>query len=331
MTFDTRMTRLPSTLGNHGEASQQQQIKAATMPCYKLTVEYDGSRFSGFQRQTPNPPSSDAERPTKQRKVGKSQTSLTVQECLEKALLGWTGSETVQELQLRCAGRTDKGVHALGQTVSIQVPAKFNKEEWELCRATNSRLPNDIAVVGFKLCKKSDFCPRRDAKKKQYSYTLRYRRKVLDDDGDVLLLSNSGINTLRSAFDSPCLWKCPWALDDTCLIELCQKLQGTHDFSCFVHKEDRRKRDNVMELKKFNVEFIEASSEEAPAVTVKFVLEAKGFRRTQVRNLVGFVVDVCRGQLEMNQLNDVLTGTDEAAKLVNAAPSSGLCLVKVEY
>jgi tRNA pseudouridine(38-40) synthase len=139
------------------------------------------------------------------------------------------------------------------------------------------------------------------------------------------------MHTLRSAHQSPCLWNSPWALNDDDLVELCQKLTGTHDFSCFCHKEERRKRDNVMELSRFDVEVLSESNEEAPAVTIKFVLEAKGFRRTMVRNLVGFVVDVCRGQLDMNQVDEVLTGTDEAAELVNAAPACGLCLVKVEY
>lgn len=303
------------------------------MPCYKLTVEYDGTRFIGFQRQTTN--AEARRRPSKHRRFahdGKVKpASCTIQECLETALLGWTGSSTVQELRFKGAGRTDKGVHALGQTVAIHVPSVLEKEEWELCRATNSRLPDDIAVVGFQKCDNDDFCPRQDAKLKQYSYTLRYRRQVLQQNGEVLPLSNGGMHTLRSAHESPCLWKCPWALNDDDLVDLCGKLQGTHDYSCFVHKEVRRDRANVMDVSKFDVEFVSVSSEEAPAVTVKFVLEAKGFRRSMVRNLVGFVVDVCRGKMDMNQVNAVLTGTDEAAELVNAAPACGLCLVKVEY
>lgn len=312
------------------------------MPCYKLTVEYDGTRFLGFQRQTANVVCNKERRrpPHKHRRFednGKVKAaSCTVQECLERALLGWTGSNTVQELKFKGAGRTDKGVHALGQTVAIQVPATLSssQEEWELCRATNSRLPDDIAVTSFELCDNEDFDPRQDAIRKQYSYTLLYRRKVLLDknNGSVVHpMSIGGIHTLRSAHESPCLWKCPWALNDDVLVELCQQLQGLHDFSCFVHKEERRKRDNVMELSKFDVEVMEESSEEAPAVTVKFLLEAKGFRRTMVRNLIGFVVDVCRGKIEMDQVDTVLTGTDEAAELVNAAPACGLCLVKVEY
>ena len=110
-----------------------------------------------------------------------------------------------------------------------------------------------------------------------------------------------------------------------------EALQEQHDFSCLVHKEERRKRDNNMELSKFEMNVINETFEEVPAVTVKFVLEAEGFRRSMVRNLIGFVVDVSRGKLDMNIIETVLSGTDEAADLVNAAPASGLCLAKVEY
>ena len=86
-----------------------------------------------------------------------------------------------------------------------------------------------------------------------------------------------------------------------------------------------------MQLNKFDVVTLQESKEEVPVVTVKFLLEAKGFRRAMVRNLIGFVVDVSRGDLDMNHVDTVLSGTDEASNLVNASPASGLCLEKVEY
>lgn len=301
------------------------------MPCCKLIVQYDGSRFNGFQRQTA---SLCQERPPKQARFtqngSKKHVPFTLQDCLEHALLGWTGCETIQALRLRAAGRTDKGVHAIGQVIAIDVPLSLEQEEWELCRATNTRLPDDVAVTSFEMCHES-FDPRHDAMLKQYTYTMRYRRRVLDATGQVLPICLGGIYSLRSAFDSSCLYKCPWPLEDSNLAELCRKLAGVHDYSCFVHKDDRRKRDNVMEVTKFHVEYLNVSKEEGPAVTVKFTLEAKGFRRTMVRNLVGFVVDVCRGQVEASQVDSVWTGTNEAAAMVHAAPACGLCLVKVFY
>jgi tRNA pseudouridine38-40 synthase len=303
------------------------------MPCYKLTVEYDGSRFNGFQRQTATV---SQKRPPKQARFNengrKQSIPLTIQDCLENALLEWTGSQSIQELRLRAAGRTDKGVHALGQVVAIDVPFLLEKQdEWELCRATNSRLPDDVSVKSFQQCHDS-FDPRHNAILKQYTYTMRYRRKVIDDAMDqVLPICLGGIHSLRSAHDSPCLYKCPWPLDYSNLVESCHKLAGVHDYSCFVHKEERRKRDNVMEITKFDVEFLQISKEDGPAVTVKFTIEARGFRRTMVRNLVGFVVDVCRGKVEACQVDSVWTGTDEAAAMVHAAPACGLCLTKVVY
>lgn len=301
------------------------------MPCYKLTVQYDGSRYNGFQRQTAT---LCRERPPKQARFTESgwrkNIPFTIQDCLEHALLGWTGCETIQALRLRASGRTDKGVHALGQVITVDLPLSLEQEEWELCRGTNSRLPDDVAVTSFEKCHES-FDPRHNAILKQYTYTMRYRRKILDSTGQVLPICLGGICSLRSAFDSPCLYKCPWPLEDSNIVELCRKLTGVHDYSCFVHTDDRRKRDNVTDVTKFDVEYLDVSKEEGPAVTVKFTLEAKGFRRTMVRNLVGFVVDVLRGQVEASQVDSVWTGTDEAASMVHAAPACGLCLAKVIY
>jgi tRNA U38,U39,U40 pseudouridine synthase TruA len=98
-----------------------------------------------------------------------------------------------------------------------------------------------------------------------------------------------------------------------------------------VHKENRCKRDNAIQVGKFDAEYLQISNEKGPAVTVKFTLEAKGFRQTMVRNLIDFVVNVCRGKVQASQVNSVWNGTDEAAAMVHAAPACGLCLTKVVY
>jgi tRNA pseudouridine38-40 synthase len=170
-------------------------------------------------------------------------TSSTIQDCLERALLGWTGSQTVDELTLKGAGRTDKGVHARGQIVVIQVPRLLEgKEGWELCRATNSRLPDDIVVLAFELCDKDDFCPRKDVKLKQYSYTLKFRRKVMDANEKVLPLCDGGMHTLRRAHEPSCIWNCPWALDDSMFINLCKAHYKGYTISValFTRRNDER-------------------------------------------------------------------------------------------
>ncbi len=112
-------------------------------PC-RLTLEYDGSAYSGWQVQ---------------------KNAVSVQEKLEAALERLTGTFT----RVRGAGRTDAGVHARGQTVLAHVPVTFPVEK--LAAALNSRLPDDIAVTAAAPAP-ADFDPRRQCVMKQYSYSV---------------------------------------------------------------------------------------------------------------------------------------------------------------
>ena len=155
----------------------------------------------------------------------------------------------------------------------------------------------------------------------------------------------SGQNTLRSAHDPSNMWICPWALDENLIQKVCHLLQGQHDFSSFVVKCDRRSRDNNIDLKRFSVSFKDAvniedddgadkndmvNSDDIPCKAT-FTLETGGFRRQMVRRLIGFVVDVARGQCSLDNIDEILKGSDEAAQQVHAAPACGLTLSKVEY
>jgi tRNA pseudouridine38-40 synthase len=257
---------------------------------------------------------------------------------------------------MRAAGRTDTGVHAIGQIVAIDLPTTSldednNIPEWQILKAINSRLPDDISVSHVEPCRPT-FEPRLEATRKRYSYTLRYRRKVRDaiSGKELGLCANGGVHTIRNALDSPVLWLCPWSLEDSNLQHLCKAMEGEHDFAAFCHKDDRRagKANNVMVLEKFEARVIQplpsssfvgdnGDQKDSPnlVVTVQLIMEAKGFRRGMCRNLVGFVVDVCRGQILGNDIEDILenmwSGSDEAAKLVHAAPASGLCLEQVWF
>lgn len=155
----------------------------------------------------------------------------------------------------------------------------------------------------------------------------------------------SGQNTLRSAHDPPNMWICPWALDENLIQKVCHLLQGQHDFSSFVVKCDRSSRNNTIYLKRFSVSFkdvVEDEDEDAGDImdnsddtsipcNATFVLEAGGFRRQMVRRLIGFVVDVARGHCSLDNIDETLKGSDEAAQQVHAAPACGLTLSKVEY
>lgn len=292
----------------------------------KLIVEYDGSRYNGFQRQTSN-----AERPSKRPRYDdegrKKGVPCTIQDCLEEAFLQWKTDTTLESLRLRFAGRTDKGVHARGQVIAVDL--QVDEDEWEIVKAINSRLPFDVSVKSVKLCSPT-LEPRQACTNKQYTYTIRFRRLKMDEQGQLLpICRKGGPHSVRAAHDAPCLWLCPWALDDSLIPSLCQKLTGDHDYSAFIHRSDRLTRDNVKKLTKFDLEIVSETSEAVPAVTARFRLEARGFGRSMVRNLVGYVVDVSRGNVDASEVEQMWTAAK--ADLVNAAPASGLCLEQVWF
>jgi len=367
------------------------------MPLYRLVVAYDGSRFNGFQRQmtnnamterrgqqtasspaqssssSPAPPYRPPKRPHWHADTGKRKgVPITVQECLEEALLDYCRDQnqnvatsastfTVEELCLKFAGRTDKGVHARGQVIAVQLPIILtltanggdgggNDDDRQLVRCDlhdmkkgiNSRLPFDISIEKMELCLNDTFDPRRDVRRKMYSYTIKYRRKlwVVDEHGNkstVLPICQLGLHSFRHALDPPCLWVCPWALDDQPLPELCQRLQGEHDYFAFVHRNERHEggRSHVMTVDRITLTLSQIISqdddEEAPVIVARMEFEAQGFRRSMIRNLVGYCVDVCRGQIPLMDWDTLWSGTDDVASKVNAAPASGLCLERVSY
>lgn len=390
----------------------------STLKTFLLVLEYDGTSYFGFQRQegtervdisSGHPPKKQPRQSTNTSVSGRAARRagappITIQDQLETALVRLTGNSLAQ-LRVRGAGRTDKGVHATGQVVafdyhrqqqmieekcacdgggksddaldnatgsgstkkrkkekqrqhqdtSLFEDASQSEELWQIRRAINSRLPKDIAVRSCRLLPPPPpggrpFEARHDVQNKRYTYRLRFHRKenisVLgDDDLHVLQrqiispICQSGPNTIRRAHDPSNVWICPWALDVELVEKACNLLQGQHDFSSFVVKADRRSRDNNIDLRRFSVCFKDAIDQEDAhdlyahdvPCNATFTLEAGGFRRQMVRRLIGYVVDVARGDCNIDSIEEVLKGSDEAAQQVNAAPACGLCLSKVEY
>jgi len=342
---------------------------------YILIVSYDGTGYSGFQRQSSssslssnhtNIPTDGSSlkrcRPNNQNKKkinNRRSVPATVQETLEDALEFYTGLSR-RELKARFAGRTDGGVHARGQVVVVSLPrtnvvgneptiSGENKVDaeierlWKIRKSINSRLPNDISIEDVSYCDNEYFDPRLDAKRKQYSYSLRYRELVTiaptaNGDGNDKKIHpvclKGGPHLLRTALDSNRDWICPWALDDSKLKRYCELLTGTHDYSAFVHKEARKTRDNQMTVDRLNYKRVKFRDDTVPIWEVRFLVEAKGFGRSQVRNMVGFLVDVCRGSFKDNELSpDWLWKEDpeRLAKQINSAPACVLCLEHVIY
>eukprot|EP00980_Cylindrotheca_fusiformis_P024381 scaffold11809_cov128-Cylindrotheca_fusiformis.AAC.20 len=292
---------------------------------YKLIISYDGSRYKGFQRQnsgTENGNGSERSLKRPREESGprrkKNKSPMTVQESIEDALEHFSGLNR-SSLKVRFAGRTDAGVHARGQVVAVSLPRHSNDKLWMLRKSINSRLPDDISIDQIADCRET-FDPREDVKWKRYSYTLKYRRRVIRK-GELLPICSSGPNTVRCALDPSAVWVVPWALDDSKLEEFCHKLTGTHDYSVFVHKQARRDKSNVLTVNKLSCERISETNEAAPVVTVRFDVESKGFRRSMVRNLIGFLVDICHGVVDESVFQDLWSGDDELAAKLNMAPA----------
>jgi tRNA pseudouridine38-40 synthase len=321
------MTTTKDASGSNATAigTKEPPTDTTTTPI-KLIVEYDGSRYSGFQRQVSN-----VQRPPKRPRYDdngrKKGVSCTIQDCIEDACLMWKPSADIESLRLRFAGRTDKGVHARGQVAIVNFDGE--EEDWEIVKAINSRLPMDVSVRTAERCSPT-FDPRKACVRKQYTYSIRFCPLQRDDKtGEVLPISKVGPHGIRTAHDSPCLWVCPWALDEALIPSICKDLSGTHDYSAFIHKHDRTTRDYTIGLPTFEFEILEETKEPIPYITARFRLEAKSFGRAMVRNLVGFVVDVSRGQVPIENVPQMWDA--EKSSLVCSAPASGLCLEHVWY
>jgi tRNA pseudouridine(38-40) synthase len=320
------------------------------------------------------------QQPTKQQKKrGRdSSKNLSIQEVLESAILHlFPHIASVADLGMRFAGRTDKGVHAAGQvvliclttaatttttttitnddnnTTSTTLPAAALPPPcWMLRRSINTRLPDSISVESVEPAN-AEFDPRRDCVRKVYEYSIRFRcyDPRLPDQ------VRQGTHTLRSALDDHNrLWICPWALDLDALFHTCEMMQGTHDYSNFIHKEDRGRRDNTMTIDevKFVIdrektEWIDVSDENftgddgtnttttniaSRVITGRFRLTAASFRRSTVRLIVQFCIDASRvpAVVAASTPTDIFATTTTTTTAGRAtAPACGLCLVSVTY
>ena len=310
----------------------------------------------------------------------------TIQDCLEYAILNYirhsmdnskttsvttdpsdkqakakstiASSFSLHDLMFAFAGRTDKGVHALGQVVTCRIPfvvqdstnESMDQRKQQLCdmlQGINSRLPNDISVSRIAGPLSHNLDPRHDAVLKQYSYTIKYHRASSSGSG-----GGGGVHTMRNALlDSACLWLVPWPLHDSIFPSLCHALSGTHDYTRFAHRDVRDKYDNF--IMTIDVKFHIVSCQPTPfggeIVTAKFLAQSKGFRRTMVRNLVGFSIrmatttqhdSLLKAGLGQQDNESTIRPTNEDGwqrlilpnqHLIEAAPASGLCLDFVRY
>lgn len=240
----------------------------------KLTVAYDGTRFCGWQRQDNGP---------------------TIQAALEDAFLPLLGvTPTVHG-----AGRTDAGVHALGQVASLEADTPHAVAAIQ--RALNIRLDPDIRVLAVEEMPEG-FHARFDAIGKTYRYRLATAAVV-------------------SPFAHRYVWHVPQRLDVVAMQTAARELLGRHDFSVF-QSTGSEAVDAVRTLDRIELR------REGDELVVD--VRGDGFLRHMVRAIVGTLVDVGAGRRDPASMAALLASRDRA-QAGDTAPAQGLALVSVDY
>lgn len=236
--------------------------------------EYDGTNYYGFQIQANKP---------------------TVQGELEATLARLTG----ETIRIRYAGRTDAGVHALGQVIALHTHWRHSVADLE--RAWNALLPSDIAVRQMEPVATPDFHPRYSARSRLYRYTV---------------------------------WQAPWRSPLHCRYALheprpldvermnaaAQLLIGQHDFASF--GQPTQGESTVRE--------VYSAQWRASGPLLHFEIEANAFLRRMVRTTVSTLLEVGLGRRPVESIAELLAARNRAL-VARPAPAHGLCLVAVRY
>ena len=241
----------------------------------KLTIAYDGGRYSGWQRQKAAP---------------------TIQAALEDRIrMMVAGSVT-----LLASGRTDAGVHALNQVCNFSTHSSIAPEV--LQRGLNSLLPADIFVRRAEYAS-LDFHSRFSARSKIYEYRLLNRRQP-----DVFLRSYTWQVGMKLRFDE--------------MRDCVELLRGERDFTSFRSSGSGNRNP---------VRMMMTSELQGPEEGIlRFIFEADGFLRHMVRNIVGTLVDVGRGRIDLREFGGIVEAKDRGRAGMKAPPQ-GLFLRSVRY
>ncbi len=245
------------------------------MSNFKLTIEYDGTAYHGWQRQ---------------------KNDRTVQGEIERAL----ATMTRRPIVLTGSGRTDAGVHALGQTANFHCQTTLSPETFR--KGLNAILDEDIVVRGCETVPDA-FHARFDAVGKVYRYHILNR-------------------PLPDAVGRQYHWHIRALLDMAAMGEAAAALPGTHDFKAFEGTGSPRSH-TVRTVSR-----AEFTTEKAGCPT--FWIEADGFLRYMVRNIVGTLVEVGRGKISPEGFGEILRSRDRS-RAGATAPARGLFLVRVLY
>lgn len=248
---------------------------------FKITIAYDGTDFHGWQFQP-----------------GKCTVQGEIVSVLRRL--------TQEPVQLYGSGRTDAGVHALGQVASFRTQSALSAGEFQ--RALNALLPPTIRISAAEETG-PDFNARWSARSKIYRYRI-YRGKIVP----------------------PMLWRYvlhyPFPLDEAAMQEAAARFAGVHDFTSFAastgSEDDDKERNMVREI--YSAELRRSDDGEE----LWFTVHGKSFLRYMVRKMVGTLLDVGRGKLAPADV-DALYALKDRSKSGPTVPPQGLFMVCVEH
>lgn len=242
---------------------------------FKMTISYHGGGFVGWQRQ---------------------KTGLSIQEVIEQVLEKIEGVK----VPIYAAGRTDSGVHALGQVCHTELKRNYPAEKYQLAINANLK-PHAIAVIEMEPVA-MDFHARFSAKQRDYCYRLLNR-------------------PAPPVLERGLVWHQPRPLDDNAMAKAAHYLLGQHDFSSFrasmCQAHSPIKTLNLAEVKKKGDE-------------IELHFSARSFLHHQVRNMVGSLVDIGLGKIPPEAIKKILAAKNRNAAGITA-PAFGLCLMAVKY
>ncbi len=259
---------------------------------FMAILEYDGSAYHGWQWQ---------------------KKKISLQQVFQEALQKIAGIK----INVVASGRTDAGVHALAQVVSFRLDTRHSPQTLE--RALNAHLPDSL-VVKKVLIAKENFHAQLNAKKKLYAYF------ILND-------------SLPSAFLNRVSWEIHRPLDWKAMKKALKYLKGRHDFKSF-QSVGTPVKTSVRTLHKMSLQRVGKGLAGFPKShplhflvhpnLYVILLEANGFLKQMVRNIVGTVVQVGLGKMKPESIQEILKAKDRR-KAGIAAPAKGLFLVEVKY
>ncbi|RLB05929.1 MAG: tRNA pseudouridine(38-40) synthase TruA [Deltaproteobacteria bacterium] len=241
----------------------------------KLTIEYDGTAYHGWQIQP---------------------GLRTIQGVMKEKI----AQITQEEVNLIGAGRTDAGVHALGQVANFRTSSKINP--FSLQRGLNSLLPPDIVIRDVQEAEEG-FHARFSARSKVYEY------HILNQPYPSAIWRNFA-------------WFVPFELDLSSMRRCAEILIGTHDFSSFRAAGDES-RHSIREVLRLEIERRGDS-------LIVVAIEANAFLREMVRSIVGTLVDVGRGKTSPTEFEEIFRARDRRLAGMTA-PAHGLFLKEVKY